>query len=283
MTNQEISAILMQVDPLYQSSYDEHVAFGVDEASRTKLAVVSICRTAMPHLGRTLRLVEKLAGKWKSCLYYIFENDSSDDTAAVLDDFAIRQWVTVEHATLGREDLRGFEPDRTVRLAEYRARCQEWVRSQANDADYVCVLDTDAHGGFSVDGVFNSLGWMCQYLGETLHKRQVGAMASHSLFARWNDEGHLGIAAYDAWAARLNWFEDRRLHEWFHALLPPVGSPPIPMNSAFGGLCLYRRDAFLAGRYAGGDCEHVPFHRAMQAAGYQLYLNPGSRYIAILP
>jgi hypothetical protein len=66
-------------------------------------------------------------------------------------------------------------------------------------------------------------------------------------------------------------------------LMPPVGSDPIPMNSAFGGLCLYRREAYLAGVYEGGDCEHVSLHRSMQRAGYQLFLNPGSRYVAILP
>jgi hypothetical protein len=33
-------------------------------------------------------------------------------------------------------------------------------------------------------------------------------------------------------------------------------------------------------RYVGGDCEHVFLHRHISAAGYQLFLNPGSRYIA---
>lgn len=266
----------------YFESYKEHVEFGRVEARRQKLAIVSICRNAMPHLRNTLALVDELAGLWRDCAFYVYENDSVDETAAVLDDFAIRQWVTVEHDTLGGEDSRGFEPERTVRLAKCRTRCQEWVRRNASDANYVMVLDADPHGGFSVDGVLNSLGWFCEMLGESFHRREPGAMASHSLFVRKEEAGY-GVAAYDAWAARLNHFEDRREHQWFHLLLPPVGSPPIPMNSAFGGLCLYRREAYLAGVYEGGDCEHVLHHKAMQKAGYQLFLNPGSRYIAILP
>ena len=266
----------------YVDSYKEHVEFGRVEARRQKLAIVSICRNAMPHLRNTLALVDELAGLWRDCSLYVYENDSTDETAAVLDDFAIRQWVTVEHDTLGGEDARGFEPERTVRLAKCRTRCQEWVRRNAADANYVMVLDTDPHGGFSVDGILNSLGWFCEMLGESFHRRQPGAMASHSLFVRKEERGY-GIAAYDAWAARLNTFEDRRDHQWFHLLMPPIGSQPIPMNSAFGGLCLYRREAYLAGVYEGGDCEHVFHHKAMQKAGYQLFLNPGSRYIAILP
>ena len=266
----------------YAAGFRERVEFGRVEARRRKLAIVSIARNSMPYLKNTLRLVDELAGLWRDCVYYVYENDSTDETAAVLDDFAIRQWVTVDHDTLGGLDARGFEPERTERLAKCRTRCQEWVRRNAADASYVMVLDTDPHGGFSVDGVLNSLGWFCEMMGESFHRREPGAMASYSLFVR-QEGGGFGIAGYDAWAARLNWWEDRRDHNWFHALLPPAGSPPIPMNSAFGGLCLYRREAFLAGVYDGSDCEHVPHHKAMQKAGYQLFMNPGSRYIAILP
>jgi hypothetical protein len=98
----------------------------------------------------------------------------------------------------------------------------------------------------------------------------------------------LDFAHYDAYAARLNWWEDRRQKSgfmWFHMLLPPVGSPPIRMNSAFGGLAVYRTEAFTAPgvHYAGGDCEHVALHKSMRQAGYGLWLNPGCRYAAILP
>jgi hypothetical protein len=268
----------------YLESYKEHVEFGRVEARRQKLAIVSICRNAMPYLRNTLALVDELAGLWRDCSLYVYENDSTDETAAVLDDFAIRQWVTIEHDTLGGEDSRGFEPERTIRLAKCRTRCQEWVRRNAADANYVMVLDADPHGGFSVDGVLNSLGWFCEMLGESFHRREPGAMASLSLLLTKQGDGiGIGMAAYDAWSARLNFWEDRREHNWFHIFLPPVGSQPIPMNSAFGGLCLYRREAYLAGVYEGGDCEHVLHHKAMQKAGYQLFLNPGSRYVAILP
>lgn len=267
----------------YVDSYKEHVEYGLAEARRQKLAIVSICRNAMPHLKNTLRLVDELAGLWRDCAYYVYQNDSSDETAAVLDDFAIRQWVTVEHGTMGGEDSRGFEPERTMRLAKCRSRCQEWVRQNAADAGYVLVLDSDPHGGFSVDGVLNSLGWFCEMLGQSLRNREPGAMASYSLFMREETPGVYGAAQYDAWAARWNHWEDDRQMQWFHLFMPPVGSNPIPMNSAFGGLCLYRREAFLSGVYEGGDCEHVALHRSMQRAGYQLYLNPGSRYVAVLP
>jgi hypothetical protein len=108
---------------------------------------------------------------------------------------------------------------------------------------------------------------------------KAGGLASYSLY-RAED----GIAHYDAWAARPNWWRDRKYEigfQWFSTFLPPVGSPPIAMNSAFGGLAVYRTEAFVSGGYSGEDCEHVPHHRRMAERGWQMYLNPGARYVAI--
>jgi len=274
---------LWAISDLYAESYGEHVEYGRVEARRQKVAIVSIARNSRPWLKNTLRLVDEIAGLWRDCCFYVYENDSDDGTAEALDEFALRQWVTVEHDSLGCLDARGWERERTERLAICRSRCQTWVRNHAADAAYVLVLDTDPHGGFSVDGVLNSLGWFCQMLGESWHRREPGAMASSSLFIAKTAETEYKAAQYDAWAAKLNTWEDNRDHGWFHQLMPLVGSPPIPMNSAFGGLCLYRREAYLSGVYDGSTCEHVPFHRSMQASGYQLFLNPSSRYVAVLP
>lgn len=270
------------VDPYFLESWQSHVEDGRRAAEWASIAVVMLCRTAMPHLLRTLALIDQFTGPFKQRSLYVYENDSADNTPEVLDAFAeARPWVTVEHDKLGGADERGFQPSRTIRLAACRARCQARVRGMASPPTYVVVLDSDGHGGFDPDGVFNSIGW----LGD-LSLRQglaAGCMASASLFLRDEGDGDLGVAQYDAWAARLNDWRDTRQHHWFHLWLPPTGSPPVPMYSAFGGLAVYTREAYLAGIYKGGDCEHVGLHRSMREAGHQLYLNPGSRYVAVLP
>lgn len=278
-----------RIEPAYQPAYDEYVGYGREVALRSKVAIVAIARDAMPHLTNTLTLIDDLAGRFREATMYAFENDSTDQTPSILDEFAaMRQWVTVEHDTLQRPDVRGFEPERTIALAEYRNRCRSWVERHAADSNYTIVIDLDPHGGFSPDGVLNSIGWIAKLMGSLCEGVEVGGMASYSLFSRVEEDGRIGVAQYDAWAARLSWWEDRREttgHMWFHAFLPPVGSRPVRFNSAFGGLAVYRTDAFLAAGvgYAGGDCEHVALHRSMRQAGYGMYLNPGSRYGAILP
>ena len=54
----------------------------------------------------------------------------------------------------------------------------------------------------------------------------------------------------------------------------------IEVDSAFSGLAIYRREAFLAGRYAGTDmrggfdvADHIPFHEELREKGYRIYIN----------
>jgi hypothetical protein len=67
---------------------------------------------------------------------------------------------------------------------------------------------------------------------------------------------------------------------WKHQWIPPCGSPPIPVRSAFGGLTIYRTAQYLSGKYDGADCEHVTFHKSIaDHYGDGLYLNPSQRSI----
>lgn len=272
------------VDTEFGDSYSRMTTVGKETARQGDAVIVGIARNAMPYLHNTLRLVAEAVPQFRSCRMYVFENDSTDGTDGYLDAFAAdNPWLTVEHDTLGGPDARGFEPERTVRLAGCRNKCLEWVRANAPGVTWVIVLDLDPHGGFSPDGIFNSIGW----LSAKATQRPAG-MASFSLYAEHTaPDAPPRIAQYDSWAARLNWWRDRREEigfGWFSMLLFPVGAPPVPMNSAFGGLAVYMAEAILAPgvEYSGGDCEHVHLHRRMHEAGYQLFINPGSRYFAYL-
>lgn len=280
------------IDPKYESAYERAVSLGRAIAGESTVAIVGIARNCMPHLDNTLQLIERVIYQCGDARVFFFENDSADDTAETLDFFAKWHRTTawgmdhtreIRHETNSRPHITSdFQGPRTAALAEYRQKCLEWVRDKAPDSDYTIVLDMDAHGGFSVDGVFNSI---CQ-----LERHPDAAcMASYSLAVIENDGKPL-VHHYDAWAMRptTHW-EDRRDSvgfNWAFHLMPPTGAPPFRMNSAFGGLAVYRTDSFLAGGYSGEDCEHVTHHfRIAYSAGKHsrhVYLNPGCRYIATI-
>jgi hypothetical protein len=54
----------------------------------------------------------------------------------------------------------------------------------------------------------------------------------------------------------------------------------IEVDSAFGGLAIYRRDCLRHARYIGLNktgreiCEHVPFHMALRKRGSRIFVNP---------
>jgi len=277
------------VDPHWQERYDRMVGIGRRTAAQLDACVVMICRNSMPHLANTIGLLRELSLGFRSMSIYVHENDSTDGTGEFLDVVADESFsMTVCHETLGGIDARGFGRERTERLAYCRNKCLGWVSENASRTAWTIVLDSDAHGGWSVDGVFNSIGCLGSH-NTRPDSFPAGGMASYGVYRprRLVPEaagiGEHGILQYDAWAARLNDWRDRREEvgfNWFFCLLPPVGSPPIEFLSAFGGLAVYRTDAFLAGGYTGDDCEHVGHHRNMRAAGYSMHLNPGCRYVA---
>ena len=277
--------MIQGVDAEYALAHTGRVAAGMALAKGRAINVVAIARNACPFIANTFACIDALRPHFQSLRCYFFENDSTDDTAIDLDLYAAtRPEVVVEHATLARPDYRGWEKDRTTFLAEYRNRCLDFVSTRLHGAAWTIVLDMDPHGGFYPDGVFSSIFWLDAFAAQG---ERVGAMASYSIIRQTAPDGQLWWAHYDSFAARpQSWWRDRKDEigmSWFAHFIPPVGAPPTRMNSAFGGLCLYRTDAFTSGaRYAGGDCEHVMFHRALADRGWSLYLNPGSVYAAML-
>lgn len=269
-------------DPEYRALWEASVESGRRLARDCGINVLAIARNCMPHLQNTMECVERVAAKFSFWNLVVYENDSDDGTPD-----ALRAWqrklslqgrCRIETATNKRENFRGFEPERTAALAEYRNWCLDALRELPHLGAYTMVVDLDPHGGFEPDGVLSSL----HYLVTT----DYAGMASYSIFRRTHEDGTVGWAHYDCWAMRpCCWWRDRK-HEigfnWASGFLPPVGAPPQSVNSAFGGLALYETDAILSGRYAGGDCEHVALHRAMAAHGHRMALNPGSIYCAIL-
>ena len=275
ITRDEVAAhqadTFLPPDAEFAEEYAQAVRRGREVAASTTVALVAICRNACPFLPQTLRLVEETGSMFREWSAFIYENDSTDETKDVLGEWADGQQ---RHASLnvnGRPHLNGtIEPVRTHALAEYRAACQEFVR-HGETPTFVVVLDTDAWGGWSVDGVATSVAAM-------FTDRSWYGLASYSWAEVVQPSGLLAIH-YDAFAARLNHWQ-RRDQNWFHAWHPPVGSLPVEFRSAFGQLAVYRGERFLQGRYSGEDCEHVMFHRSIAAHGGRFGLNPSSRCVS---
>jgi hypothetical protein len=234
---------LCQVFPAFEEEHARRVAEGRVRQSLASVAFVGLARNCDGPLYANLHRVVAEGQRFASWKLHIETNDNTDRTEEVLAAFASEfPEASYRTQTLDRQQFAAeFAGPRTVALAEYRTACQEWVREHAANVDYVAVVDFDA-----------------------------GQQGRH-----W--------VHYDAWALRLNsyWDDYTAGHgAWKHHWIPAIGSPPVHVCSAFGGLGIYRREAFLRGRYDGADCEHVTFHKSVaDATGQHLFVNPGQRML----
>lgn len=267
--------VALPVDYEFAGLYADVTCEGALVAAKSKVAIVGLARDIGGTLPWSIKRIEETARHFAGWKAFVVENDSTDGTKDVLQRWAMDDPLHVIVQTLdnGRPHLHGFEPARTVAMADYRNRCRELVQKHYPEADYVIVVDLDAWGGWSIHGVMNGIGW---------HERlpKAACMASTSLFKHIGTliDGKAPWAHYDNWAYRwLGW--TARLGPWFTFWLPPPGAVPIQVNSAFGGLAIYKTQPYLEAEYSGEDCEHVPFHRRMIEKGWTIHLNPAQRCV----
>ena len=265
----------LPVDPEFAALYADVTCEGALIAAKSKVCFVGLARDLAAVLPASIQRVEQTGRHFASWKAVVVENDSTDCTKGYLEAWATerRENVIVQMSDNGSPHLHGFEPERTVAMARYRNECRELVERHAPDADYVIVVDLDAWGGWSLHGVINGIGW---------HERlpDAGCMASTSLFkhAAYRVGQKAIWCHYDNWAYRCYGWAPR-LGPWFTFWLPPPGHPPLEVNSAFGGLGIYKTAAYLGSEYSGEDCEHVPFHAMMKEKGYSVFLNPSQRCV----
>lgn len=266
--------IILPPEREFADEYFEKVSLGRGSAKNLRVAMVAICRNAMPFLPLTIQRVTQTGEMFKDWKCFVFENDSVDGTKEYLASLPRDGKFFVTSTDNGLPHLNFSKTsDRTIPLAEYRNACRGWARENAADFDYCIVFDTDAWGGWSVDGIANTIGHLEDY-----EYAAAAGMGSYS-WAVWGPPvwPQPTRVQYDAWACRWNWWEERQDMLWFHLWHPPVGSPPIRMNSCFGQLAVYRMGNYLEGVYRGGDCEHVHHWRT---CGGDCYLNPSQRAVA---
>lgn len=239
------------------------------------LAIVGVVRDGARSLPGSVEALEKAARGFRRARFRIVESDSTDATAEVLKRLAATRDLTWSSAGT----LRTHMKSRTERIAFCRNLLRETVERDGAGYDYVLVADLDGVNDTVTAAGLESC-WQVREPWDVLTANQDGPY-------------------YDIWALRHPvwspgdcWRDFAQLRPLFgdgparemavHArqAVLPSDVAPVEVDSAFGGLALYRREAFLAGTYRGVEddgteiCEHVGFHRDLRAKGYRIFINP---------
>ena len=241
------------------------------------LVIVGCVRNGAKTLRRAVETLAHATAGFAQVEFLVIESDSTDATLEELQRLH-EQVDCFGFISIGAQAER--YPLRTERIAACRNRYLDELHSNPRyaSADYVMVAD--------LDGVNNDL-----------QPQAVASCWKSSL--PWDVcTANQRDAYYDIWALRHADWCPVDCHTQYSRLQPVFGHPRalsmaihsrmarlspraewIEVDSAFGGLAIYRREALLAGRYSGVQngqsiCEHVPLHAELRAAGCRIFINP---------
>jgi hypothetical protein len=240
--------------------------------------VVGLVRNCEPWLVRDVERLRSALDKAKKLKWLLIESDSADGTLDVLKSLK-ENMSDFNFLSLGT--LTERMPLRTERMAFCRNKYVDEIRYNEAyiDVDYVVVSDFDGVNTLISKATISSC-WARE------DWDICAANQSGPYYDVWALR-HENWSPNDCWAQYkfFNKYDanfEKNLHASVYSrmITVPVNSNWIEVDSAFGGLAVYRRTAFDDSSYVGladlGEeiCEHVPFHKSLTRKGYRIFINP---------
>jgi|694.fasta_scaffold149206_2 hypothetical protein len=242
----------------------------------SSILIVGVIRNCAPNLESEINNLDRAFSDF-SRKYFFVESDSSDDTVKKLNDISLKM-KNLEFLSLG--NLSNIIPSRVPRLSYCRNRYLEYMRNiyQSNLPAYIVVVDMDGVNSKlskeSVNSCFHLDNWEVCTANQKGPYYDIYALRA----ANWNEDSL--VKSYN-----LN-LEKYKLHVlafYFtvvHKMLKRRGCEPIEVESAFGGLAIYKTSALSHHTYNEKDengnitCEHVALHRSILSDGGRIIINP---------
>lgn len=250
-----------------------------EDLIQKKFAVVATVR----NVGNTLiddfhRINQSLPTK--NICWFVVESDSCDNTLDKLYQLS-KANSFLRYKTMGCLSVQ--MPNRIERISHCRNVYLNEIKTNIayNDVDYVVVADLDGLNSEITSESFCSCwdrdDWDvctanqidCYYdIYALRHADWCPSDCFHSLdfFQKYPNRLH-----------KFDYFKEVVLSKM---LTIPPDSPWIEVDSAFGGLAVYKKTIFVKGIYHHLDdfgrvsCEHVFFHKKIKSHGGRIYINP---------
>ena len=242
------------------------------------ILIIGLIRNGENVLAENIIRLREAVTKFSEVHWLLIESDSSDNTVGILKKFS-EDLLNFRYLSQG--NLSEKMPLRTERLAFCRNIYLQEIRNNPRyeDVEYVIVSDFDDT---------NAL------------------LTEESMLSCWQRDDWDVCAAnqlgpyFDIWALRHHvwspgdcWLEHRFLSQFskqsseliyaciFSKMITlPKEAEWIEVDSAFGGLAIYKKSIMSQGNYIGQYdngievCEHVPFHFGIRQRGGKIFINP---------
>ena len=243
-----------------------------------RFLVTGLARNCAKQIKGDVARLKSAIGKTKELYWLIIESDSEDSTVSALANLT-KEIENFSYISLG--ELRSKLPLRTERLAYCRNTYLDQIRHNKtyDHIDYVVVSDFDGLNTHistpAIESCWERYDWdMCA-------ANQKGPY--YDIWALRHKKWCPG----DCWSQynflkKFTPIDQNIIYSCVHSLMIelPVNNDWIEVDSAFGGLAIYKKKLFNMGKYIGiskeGNeiCEHVHFHNNLRQHNARLFINP---------
>jgi hypothetical protein len=257
--------------------------------------IVGCLKNSAEFLPKVFQNLENIAACFSEVAFIFIENDSKDLTKESISAWGAKQ---AQFKLFSLDGLDNYEKNRTVRLEIARNAYINAIKQDKSlhSFEYMIVMDMDDRGAHPIG--MEALSSALNFLKQQDSRAAVFANQSIKYYDLWALR-HPQLCPFDFWhevlAEALQFSSDEEAFNKVYATVPkciPIDTPPIEVESAFGGMGVYKMPFVLnnKSRYIGheykyfvGDsivfsklqtCEHVSFHRGISAQGGQMFILP---------
>jgi hypothetical protein len=245
--------------------------------SKSEILITGPARNIADMVGTDIDALFNATTGFKKNYGLVIESDSTDNTINEL-ELLKQSYKDFNYISLG--NLSKTMPKRTARLAYARNRILEEVQNNPAYAniDFIAMADLD---GINRDITSEKIE-RCWSLKDPWDV--ITANQPDRYYDIWTLR-HPDWSPSDCLAQRsiLENIMNKDAANNLAVKAKQVSLDPsrgmIEVDSAFGGLGIYKKEAFLSGRYIGLDArgnevsDHISFHKDLKNAGYRIYIN----------
>lgn len=215
-------------------------------ASQSTVVICTMVKNAEEYISNMFDKLVDLGEHFLNYYIIIYENDSTDDTVKILKGLESnhRSALTVISEVLDLPNLGGgCDSKRLETMAILRNKYLNEVKDKWSHYDYTIVVDGDIDF-FDISGIMNSLGVPTEW----------DAITSNGLDILRDTTIYYDILTLVQHGKMQN--------NTVKAVLEYPSNTLIPVESAFGGLAIYKTQAILDAEYASFliDGEHCGWH-----------------------
>ena len=260
-----------------------------------KVAIVGTISNVENELGNDLEQLINALADFNVSNIFLVESDSTDQTSILLEKL-ISKHSNLKYAKLG--NLKDQIPHRIDRIRFCRNYYVQWIRENytAHLWDYVVVADLDGMNKKIKSAGINScflstISWDAVFANQKYGYYDIYALR-HAVWMQYDCFRVLNIMKKKlglwllarpirSFLFKRIYFDQLRKKLIYNKMFKiPVTSEWIQIDSAFGGLAIYRTELFLKNDYS-MICdrgfirsEHIDFHEKCIKDDYKLFINP---------